>query len=125
MYGTAATIEPVRQESQAANRHEPSRVVELFMAGDIEHAKQVVRVFCKDCPCCVTITPTDYIYRGGQEAGFVIGFRNYPRFPSDSYSLRTAAADLGDRLRDELGQDSYMIVDHSGMTTWSTVRDYY
>lgn len=123
MYGSSTHIRP--GEKSAAGEtvlHEPTRIVELFMAGDVEHAKQIVRRFCMDHPCCVTVTPTAYIYRGGEEAGFVVAFRNYPRFPTDHYTLRQAAADLGEALRSELGQDSYMAVDHAGQTTWSTRR---
>lgn len=122
MYGESTHIQKPCGESHETNRHEQTRVVELFMAGDVEHAKQIVRRFCKDRPCCVTVTSTTYIYRGGEESGFVVGFRNYPRFPSDQYTLRTMAFDLGGWLRNELGQDSYMVVDHGGMTTWSTTR---
>lgn len=104
-------------------KHEPTRVVELFMAGDIGHAKQVIRGFCADSPTCVTVTPTTFIYKGGEEAGFVVGFRNYPRFPSDSYTLRKMAEELGERLRAELGQASQMVVDAAGMTTWRSSRD--
>lgn len=114
VYGQATRI-----AKATAAKHEPTRVVELFMAGDVEHAKQVIRLFCRDVPCCVTVTPTTYVYTGGEEAGFVVGFRNYPRFPSDAYTLRTTAADLADRLRAALGQRSWMLVDASGMTTWS------
>ena len=125
MYGDSTHLRPQRAgEAHETRRHEPTKVVELFMAGDVEHAKQVIRRFCMDCPCCVTVTPTTYVYRGGQEDGFVVGFRNYPRFPSDAYGLRTLAADLGDLLRRELAQDSYMVVDHghAGMTSWSSMR---
>lgn len=104
-------------------RHAQTRVVEIFMAGDVEHAKQIARLFCKQHPVCVTVTPTTFIYKGGEESGFVIGFRNYPRFPTDSYSLRSAAHDLAEMIRDASGQDSYMIVDGSGMTTWRSSRD--
>lgn len=124
MYGLSTHIESTRPDAAGSvSRHEPTRVVELFMAGDIEHAKQVIRRFCAESPVCVTVTPTTFIYRGGEEAGFVVGFRNYPRFPTDSYTLRGMAADLGDRLRAELGQDSWMSVDAGGQTTWSTTRD--
>jgi hypothetical protein len=104
------------------SKTEPTSIVELFMAGDIEHAKQVIRRFCKDRPCCVTVTPTTYIYRGGEEAGFVIGFRNYPRFPSGGSDLLRLASDLGQTLRDCISQDSFMVVEHGGQTEWSTER---
>lgn len=103
-------------------KHEPTHVVEVFMAGDTDHAKQVIRRFCRDVSCCVTVAPTTFIYTGGEESGFVVGFRNYPRFPTDAYTLRNTARDLADRLREELAQRSYMIVDASG-TTWSSTDD--
>lgn len=103
-------------------KHEPTHVVEVFMAGDIEHAKQVIRRFCRDVSCCVTVTSTTFIYRGGEESGFVVGFRNYPRFPTDAATLRAMAADMAEMLRSELAQRSYMIVDASG-TTWSSTDD--
>ena len=121
MYGSATATPPAAKHGEGV-RHEQTRIVEVFMAGDIEHAKQIVRLWCKESPCCVTVTPTTFIYRGGEESGFVVGFRNYPRFPTDPYTLRALAAELADRLRDELGQDSYMSVDHDGMTTWSSTR---
>lgn len=121
MYGDATHIKAAKDAAPGETvRHEPTRVVEVFMAGDIEHAKQVIRRFCRDVPCCVTVTPTAFVYAGGEESGFVVGFRNYPRFPSDGYTLRATAADLAERLRAELGQRSYMAVDAGGMTTWSS-----
>jgi hypothetical protein len=104
IYGAATQIRRPASTADSTVRHEPTRVVELFMAGDVDHAKQVARRFCRDVPCCVTVTPTAYVYTGGEEAGFVI------------------AADLADRLRDALGQSSWLLVDASGMTTWSTVN---
>jgi hypothetical protein len=118
MYGAATEI----RKTEARALHCPARTVEVFMAGDIEHAKQVVRRWCKESPCCVTVTPTAFIYNGGEESGFVVGFRNYPRFPSEADTLGSRATELAERLREELGQDSYMSVDHGGVTTWSTTR---
>lgn len=123
MYGVSTHLRPqAHSEASPARWHCPTRVVELFMAGDVEHAKQVIRRFCMERPCCVTVTPTSYVYRGGEESGFVVGFRNYPRFPTDSEGLLTLAADLGESLQRELGQDSCMVVDHAGATSWSSTR---
>lgn len=122
MYGKAIQPAATAKPDEVV-LHEQTRVVEVFMAGDIHHAKQVIRRYCKDSPICVTVSQTSFIYRGGEETGFVVGFRNYPRFPSDSYSLRTAAFDLAVMLRNELCQDSYMVVDAAGMTTWSSDRN--
>lgn len=123
MYGESAATKYQQPQAGETVRHEPTRVVEVFMAGDVEHAKQIVRKFCLESPCCVTVTPTTFVYTGGEEAGFVVGFRNYPRFPTDPYTLRAAASDLAERLREALGQRSYMSVDAGGMTTWSSMRE--
>jgi hypothetical protein len=115
---------PIQKAAETGTvKHEKTRVVELFMAGDVSHAKQVIRRFCSDNPCCVTVGETSFVYRGGEEAGFVVGFRNYPRFPSDAHLLRRLAGELGEALRGQLGQDSYMVVDQDGVTTWSTAKD--
>jgi hypothetical protein len=123
VYGAATRVASVDDaDMPATSLHQPTVVVELFMAGDIDSARQIVRLFVKECPCCVTVSETTFIYRGGEERGFVVGFRNYPRFPADGYTLRRMAGDLGDRLLLATGQDSYMVVDAAGMTTWRTTR---
>lgn len=53
----------------------------LFIAGPIQEAKQLLRRECMNEGLCVTIDPTLYIYTGGEEVGYVVGFINYPRFP--------------------------------------------
>lgn len=88
--------------------------VSVYMAGDVEHAKQVIRRYCNSHPCCVTVTPTAYIYRGGAEDGFVVTFRNYPKHPDEGPSLEEQGRNLGMVLRDELGQDSFMVVSPMG-----------
>jgi hypothetical protein len=124
MYGRTTHIEsPGSRSAEGKSLHEPAHAVELFMAGDIAHAKQIIRRFCSEHSVCVTVSPTDYIYRGGEEAGFVVTFRNYPRLPSDLYTLRSTARDLGELLRRELGQDSYMTSDGSSHS-WSSIREH-
>jgi len=62
--------------------------VKIYLAGPIEVAKQICREqFYKEGWCC-TINPTDYIYTGGEESGYVIGFINYARFPLDVCDFR-------------------------------------
>jgi hypothetical protein len=60
----------------------PAYDVRLYMAGDIEVAKKVCREFCDELGWCVTVTPTTYVYKGGEEAGFIVGAINYARFPT-------------------------------------------
>lgn len=88
----------------------PTIRVDIFIAGDIQHAKQVCREYCMEVGACVTVEPVDYIYTGGEEAGVRIGFINYPRFPSSEDSIVDRSADLANRLMNKLCQHSYSIV---------------
>jgi len=94
---------------------------EIFMAGDLAQAKQVCREYCR-VGFCVTTEPCDYIYTGGEEAGFRIGIRNYPRFPSDPEALQRHAFQLAELLRQRLWQNSYMVVGPE-QTWWNTTRE--
>ncbi|AKE44884.1 hypothetical protein AU106_gp253 [Sinorhizobium phage phiM9] len=94
---------------------------EICMAGDIAHAKRIVRQFCFDVGLCVTIDPTTYIYTGGEEEGFKIRLIHYPRFKSDSYVIYDKAVELGDKLMVELAQTSYSIITPE-LTFWHSRR---
>lgn len=83
---------------------------DIFIAGDLEQAKQVCREYCFSVGLCVTIEPVSYIYTGGEEAGIRIGLINYPRFPSASAELREKARGLAAILMERLCQHSYSIV---------------
>lgn len=124
VYGAATKLVGARSVQPGESiRHEPTRVVEVYMAGDIEQAKTVIRHFCHKYSMCVTLAPTTFFYKGGEEQGFVVGFRNYPKYPTDAYTLRASAQQLADWLRGELFQKSYMVVDCGGMTTWSSIDE--
>jgi hypothetical protein len=56
--------------------------VSVFMAGDIAAAVDYARQYCDEHGLCVTVTPTIYVYTGGQEVGLAVGLINYPRFRS-------------------------------------------
>jgi len=90
-------------------QHNTSWPVSIFMAGDIAKATEICRAYCDEAGFCVTITPTTYVYTDGEEAGFIIGLINYPRFPSEPRAITNRAVIIGDRLREGLGQDSYSI----------------
>lgn len=94
---------------------------DIFMAGDLAQAKQVCREYCFEVGLCVTVEPVDFIYTGGEEAGFKIGLINYPRFPSAHDELYNRAAELADRLMVRLCQHSYSIVG-LGLTHWISRR---
>jgi hypothetical protein len=96
-----------------------SITVSIFMAGSRATAIEVCRDYYKSFGGCVTVTPTTYVYTGGQEQGFVVGFINYPPYPDgneDSLILKAMA--LAEVLARELGQQSYTIQGPTRTMTW-------
>lgn len=96
--------------------------VSIFMAGDIAAATDYARQYCDDNGLCVTLTPTIYVYTGGQEAGFIVGLINYPRFPCKADELWEIAELLASYLRERLYQDSYTI-QAPDKTVWFSHRE--
>lgn len=93
----------------------------IFMAGDISIAKQAIRQFCMQQGLCITLQLADYLYTGGEEAGFVIGLINYPRFPSTPERIDSTAQALAADLMVACCQLSYTIMTPTG-TTWYSRR---
>lgn len=106
----------------SAHKIEPTIQFFIYMAGDIAQAKQACREFCYEAGLCIHIEPVDFIYTGGEETGFKIGLVNYPRFPSDSASLRTKALNLAGALQHRLCQHSYLVVGPD-QTEWFSRRE--
>lgn len=89
----------------------PTYNVEIHMAGDIALAGQIIQRYAADNGMCVTLSPQSYIYTGGREEGFRVGFINYPRFPAEhTDQIFDKAKDIAALLMLELGQHSYSIV---------------
>lgn len=86
--------------------------VRLYMAGDIEDAKRWLRreVYPPNDGLCVTIEPTTFIYTGGQESGFVVGFVNYPRFSGAPETIFDRAVSIAERMVPALAQWSALVV---------------
>jgi ferredoxin len=91
-------------------RSEPTHRVSIYMAGDLVTAHRVLRDFCYGIGACFTITPTKFIYTGGEEDGFVVGLVNYPRFPSELRDLQSRAVQLGGMLMAACNQRTALIV---------------
>lgn len=85
--------------------------VKIYIAGPIEVAKQIIRREAKAQGMCVTIEPTTYVYTGGEEVGYVVGFINYPRFPASPDDIWARADKLAETLKQETYQSSYTIMD--------------
>ncbi|MDO3431170.1 hypothetical protein QWJ46_00585 [Rhizobium sp. CBN3] len=107
--------------TETTRKTAPTIKIEIFIAADIEQAKQVCREYCMEVGACVTVEPADYIYTGGQEAGVRVGFINYPRFPADVWAIKDKAGELARRLMERLCQHSYSIVDPEE-TAWYSRR---
>jgi hypothetical protein len=83
---------------------------DIFIAGDLDQAKQVCREYCFNVGLCVTVEPVEFIYTGGQETGMRVGLINYPRFPTTEEALHEHASELATFLMRRLCQHSYSIV---------------
>lgn len=93
----------------------------LWMAGDVATATKVVREYCYAEGACFTITPSKFVYTGGEEDGFAIGLVNYPRFPSTVAELHERARGLADRLMPVMNQRTCLLVGvgaGGGITEW-------
>jgi hypothetical protein len=96
--------------------------VRLYLSGPIDVAKQILRQECLVEGLCVTIERTTYIYTGGEEAGYVVGLVNYPRFPSTPDQLVARGRDLADKLRVGTYQQSSLL-QTPVFTEWTTTRE--
>lgn len=83
--------------------------VSIFIAGDRDEASRLCRAHCDAIGLCVTVTPTEYVYTGGQEQGVIVGLINYARFPKEPAEIEAQALGLAAMLRIELGQQSFTI----------------
>jgi hypothetical protein len=93
----------------------------IYLAGDIETAKRWLRRFAFDHGMCVTVTPTTFIYTGGEETGLHVGLVNYPRFPSEPQVIHDLAVRLATGLVYECCQKTALVV--SGLSTeWIQVQ---
>lgn len=94
----------------------------IYIAGDAADAERICRAFCFGVGLCVTVTPTTYVYTGGQESGVVIGLINYPRFPKTPNEIEVLAWQLGEQLAIGLFQKSFSVSTPTE-TLWYTRRD--
>lgn len=101
----------------------PTYAVRVYMAGDIEHAKRLLRAECypPNEGLCVTVEPATFIYTGGEEAGFVVGLVNYPRFPKTPAEIHARAVAIAEKLIPQLCQWSALVV-APDVTTWINLR---
>ena len=99
--------------------------VEICMAGDVDEAKRVSQKWCTEAGCCVTVTPTTYVYKYGSEEGFIVRLIHYARFPlkNPEIDLLSKAFGLARRLAEHLDQGSYTVMDNQKSVFFSRSGD--
>lgn len=95
--------------------------VSIFVAGDPAKAGEICRAYCDEEGLCVTVTPTSYVYTGGEEAGVIVGLINYPRFAAEPREIMFAAKTLALELMHKLEQQSVSI-QAPDETVWFSMR---
>lgn len=85
--------------------------VKLFIAGDKQIITDCCRKSCFPKGLCVTVKNCDYIFAGGMEYGFEIGFIQYPKFQEDEKSILDKAVNLGKMICEKNYQWSFTIQD--------------
>ncbi|RVO40452.1 hypothetical protein CN093_11495 [Sinorhizobium meliloti] len=109
--------------SHPAVKAAPTFSVDIHMAGDIAAAGLFIQRYAIENGMCVTLMPQSFIYTGGREEGFRVGFINYPRFPTTHLPhIQDAAYRLALALLEELGQHSFCITDPE-RTVWYSRRE--
>jgi len=99
----------------------PTYWIKIYMSGPIEIAKQTLRSEALREGLCVTIEPTNYIYTGGEEAGFIVGLINYPRFPKTSEYILDRANTIMLQLLKDTYQSSALLMTPD-ITRWVSIR---
>ncbi len=100
----------------------PTYWAKIFIAGPLDQIEQICRKFCIK-GLCVTVTPTNYIYKFGEESGAEISIINYPRFPKDPEEIEDTALDLGFRLMEDCCQSSFSIMTPKETTFYSRRKE--
>jgi hypothetical protein len=77
---------------------------------DIEEVKSYCQEYCDLNGFCVTVTPTTFIYKEGNEDGCFIGLINYPRFPSSPENILTTALKIANDLMIEFRQNKVSVI---------------
>lgn len=64
----------------------------------INHAYELCQEFCDKVGLGVTVSPTHFIYKDGNEDGVVVGLINYPRFPKFPTEIDNLAIKIAEIL---------------------------
>ncbi len=90
-------------------KQETTFTVRIYLSGPVDFAKTILRRECLQRGLCVTVTATLFVYKGGEESGYVVGLINYPRFPSTPVEIEATARELASILLAETYQHSALV----------------
>lgn len=82
----------------------------IYISGSIHDIEHICRRFCGEESLCVTVSPTRFIYRGGEEIGAEIGLINYPKYSAQDDVVLDKTKKLAEVLLNETFQDSVLIM---------------
>jgi len=85
--------------------------VRIYVAGPLNIIEQTCREYVTNAGLCVTVSPTKYIYVGGEENGVIVELINYARFPASADDIWTHAKTLANKIISESHQGSYTLLD--------------
>ena len=88
-----------------------------------EEVEKFIQDWADITKICVTVTRTKFIYTGGNEPGIIVGFINYPRFPSTPSEIDSKAFQLAKELMYYCHQMGVTIVTPKLTTTWKNPEE--
>lgn len=77
---------------------------------DFDEVERICQEYTDKYSKCVSVTPTFFKYKRGDEPGAIIGFINYPRFPASNSSIKSDALILARKLLIGLNQMRVSVV---------------
>ena len=81
-----------------------------FSEDCLNEAEMICQKYCDDNSYGVTIEPTRFIYKGGNEDGVKVGLINYPRFPRNPTEIKNIALEIAADLKEHFNQERVSIV---------------
>lgn len=112
-------IDLIKVENHSASIYVGLHVRNTGADYTIASAESICQKYCDDTGFCVSVTPTKYVYTKGGEEGVIVGIINYPRFPSDSATLRERTIILATELMLGLEQ-KFVSIDFANDTVMLT-----
>ena len=64
-----------------------SYTLTLWIGGDFQEVRRHCLSWANHNEICITVSPTEFCYVGGNEFGARIGFQAYPRFPKSKEDI--------------------------------------